>query len=80
MKDTDTTNAILDLDGASCTSCVYTIEHLGKRIRGVKDIFVDRGTSQIQLDYDGNQETVEKLISIVQKIGYNAALRTDLSD
>ena len=71
MEDTRTTT-ILDVDGATCTSCVYTIEHVGKRIHGVHDVYVDRAAQQIQLDYDGNPETVEKLITIVQRIGYNA--------
>ncbi|AFG37234.1 cation transporter [Spirochaeta africana] len=69
------TTAILDVDGATCTSCVYTIEHVGKRIKGVNDVYVDRASHQIQLDYDGNPDTVEKLITVVQRIGYNARLQ-----
>ncbi|GAB6089680.1 cation transporter [Spirochaeta dissipatitropha] len=72
----DTITTRLQLDGANCSSCVYTIEHLGRKMDGVKDIYVDRATQQIELSYDGNEETVEKLITIVKKIGYTAA-RTD---
>lgn len=46
-------------------------------MEGVKDIFVDRATQEIELTYDGNDDTVEKLIAIVNKIGYTAT-RTDL--
>lgn len=73
--DDETHKAILDLTGATCTSCVYTIEHVGKRIKGVKDINVDRGAHEIQLEYDGSPDTINTIISIVQRIGYDAQLR-----
>ncbi len=76
MNDTDEQKkAILDLEGGTCTSCSIAIEHYGKRLVGVSDIFVDRGTSTIQLEYDGDPETINKLVGMVQKIGYSAALR-----
>jgi copper chaperone CopZ len=34
-------NAVLDLEGAHCAFCVYTIEHLGRKVQGVKDIKVN---------------------------------------
>lgn len=73
---TPSKKAILDLEGATCTSCVYTIEHVGSRIKGVEDIYVDRGAQQINLEYNGDTAIVEKLIGIIQRIGYNASLRT----
>lgn len=68
--------AILDLEGATCTSCIITIEHLGRRMDGVSDCYVDRGTGTIQVEYDGNQESLEKLCDLVDKIGYHAEIRT----
>ncbi|HUX51710.1 MAG TPA: heavy metal-associated domain-containing protein [Spirochaetia bacterium] len=68
--------AILDLEGATCTSCSIAIEHYGNRLHGVSDILVDRRTKTIQLEYDGTADTVDKIIAMVQKIGYNAVLRS----
>jgi len=68
--------AILDLVGASCTSCAITIEHVGRRIDGISDIFVDRGTSTIQIEYDGNHESLERICDVVDRIGYEATIRT----
>lgn len=68
--------AILDLEGATCTSCIITIEHLGRRMDGVSDVFVDRGTNTIQVEYDGNRESLKKLCELVDKIGYHAEIRT----
>ena len=68
-------HAILDLTGATCTSCVIAIEHLGRRIHGVSDITVDRATSTIQVEYDGNREALDKICEFVSRIGYSAEVR-----
>ncbi|TVQ28062.1 MAG: heavy-metal-associated domain-containing protein [Spirochaetaceae bacterium] len=65
----------MDLVGAKCTSCAITIEHVGRKISGISDIFVDRGTSTIQIEYDGNREALEKVCQLVDKIGYEATIR-----
>jgi len=70
------TRAVFDLEGATCTSCSIAIEHYGNRLHGVSEIVVDRQTKTIQLEYDGSADTVDKIIAMVQKIGYNAVLRT----
>ncbi|WP_455381278.1 cation transporter [Salinispira pacifica] len=77
MSDTATNKkAILDLEGGTCTSCSIAIEHFGKKLKGVSDIYVDRGTSTIQLSYNGDPETIDKIVGMVDRIGYSAALRT----
>jgi len=68
--------AVLDLIGASCTSCAITIEHVGRRLDGISDIFVDRGTSTIQIEYDGNRESLDRICDVVERIGYEATIRT----
>lgn len=76
MKGTiDTKKAILDLQGGTCTSCSIAIEHLGRKIKGIQDIYVDRGTSTINVEYDGNTESLEKIVQFVDKIGYEASIR-----
>ena len=70
----ETKRALIDVDGATCTSCVYTIEHVGKKLKGVNDCYVDRNTSQIQLSYDGRDETLDEIVHLVDRIGYNAVV------
>ncbi len=67
--------AILDLEGGTCTSCSIAIEHLGRKIEGITDIFVDRGTSTIQVEYDGNVEALDRIVQFVDRIGYEASIR-----
>ena len=72
---TQSSRAILDLVGATCTSCAITIEHAGRRISGIRDIFVDRGTSTIQVEYDGRYSALDKICEVVKRIGYEARVR-----
>ncbi|GEM_PF-1327904 len=66
----------LDLTGANCTSCSIGIEHMGRRIHGVHEIGVNRAEGAIHLDFDGNPETVTKIIEFVEMLGYKASIRT----
>ncbi len=76
MSDSTTSNkAVFDLEGANCASCSITIEHFARRLKGVTDVYVDRADSTIRLDYDGNADTVKKIIGLVDRIGYKATLR-----
>ncbi len=68
--------AVLDLEGGTCTSCSIAIEHFGRKLTGVSEIYVDRGSSTIQLQYDGDPGTIDKIVGMVERIGYSAALRT----
>lgn len=68
-----------DLVGATCTSCVFGIEHMGRRIKGVDDIEVDRTAGEIHLDFDGNPATVEKIVQFVEAIGYEARVKRTAS-
>ncbi len=70
----ETKKAVLDLIGATCTSCSITIEHVGRKLEGVSDILVDRGTSTIQVEYDGNRESLEKIVELVDRLGYEARI------
>ena len=69
---TETKNAVLLLQGATCTSCSIAIEHLGRRLDGVSDIYVDRGSGTIHVAYDGNQQILDRLIDFVDQLGYRA--------
>ena len=67
--------ATMDLKGAHCASCVYTIEHVGRKIKGIEDIFVDAGKREIRVTYDGDPLSLEKITDVIHRLGYSAALR-----
>jgi len=71
----DTKKAVLDLEGANCTSCSIAIEHIGRKLKGVEDIFVDRGTSTVQVEYSGETEVLDTIVNFVDRLGYHASIR-----
>ena len=72
-----TARAVYDLDGGTCTSCAYTIEHLGRKLSGVRDIFVDVNAATLAVDYEPAAEraVLDGIPEIVRRIGYTAARR-----
>lgn len=71
----ETKKAILDLQGGTCTSCSIAIEHFAKRLDGIHSVEVDRGASEIHVEYNGDTTYLDKIIEMVEKIGYEAWLR-----
>ena len=69
------TKAVLDLEGAHCASCAYTIEHLGRKVEGVKDIRVVTATGEAHVQYEGNPGSLERIVEIIRTIGYDASIR-----
>ncbi|GEM_PF-668538 len=74
-ENTQSKKAVLDLEGAHCASCAYTIEHLGRKVEGVKDIRVVTATGEAHVEYEGNPGSLERIVEIVKRIGYNASIR-----
>ncbi len=73
----DRARAVYDLDGGTCPSCAYTIEHLGRKLAGVRDVFVDVNASTLEVEYEqaAEPEVLAGIPEIVRRIGYNAARR-----
>jgi copper chaperone CopZ len=61
----------MEMLGFGCTSCVYTIEKLGRKIPGVKSISANLGTKRIEVVHAGDRaEIVNKITDIVSRIGH----------
>ncbi len=69
-----TRKGVVALKGAHCSSCAYTIEHLGRKIKGIQSIRVRTDEQKAYVDYDGPAKLLDKIVEIVAKIGYSAAV------
>lgn len=69
--------AILDLEGADCASCAYAIEHTGRKVAGVTDVYVDINAGEARVEYAGSAAALEKITRIVRSLGYDAKVRTE---
>lgn len=67
----------LDLKGANCPSCVFAIEHHGRKMKGISDVRVDVTKNLIEVDYDGPSEQLEGIAAIVKQLGYEATVKAD---
>ena len=72
MNDSKYTTATIELVGANCTSCSIAIEHMGEKLPGVRDIWVDKEHSRVYVDYTGDQEVLDAICTFVHTIGYQA--------
>ena len=64
----------VNIDGMTCSACVRTVEDAVKGEPGVKKASVNFATEKLQVTYDNDTTTIDTLIDIVNKKGYNARL------
>jgi len=67
--------AILEVEGAHCASCSYAIEHMGRKVQGVEEIRVHPDSQEIHVSYGGDPQSLERIIEIVHRLGYEARVR-----
>ncbi|WP_319562938.1 heavy metal-associated domain-containing protein [Marispirochaeta sp.] len=77
LERTNSKQATLKLSGATCTSCVFTIEHAGRKVQGVGEVSVDAGKGEINVTYGGNAGSLERIKEIVHRLGYSAEIDWD---
>jgi copper chaperone CopZ len=49
-------------------------------VDGVSEVAVDSANHEIRVTHGGNPEALDRIIDIVRRLGYEAALRPDKSD
>jgi copper chaperone CopZ len=69
----------LQLQGANCASCAYSIEHIGRKLKGVDEVKVDAASETVTVDFsEGDhqfqQQALHKIIEVVRKLGYEATI------
>jgi len=72
--------AILDVKGAHCGSCVYAIEHAGRKLAGVNEVRVHTAEKQIHVEYDGDSAVLTGLCDLVTRLGHSATIRSADAD
>ena len=67
--------AVLTMDGVGCGSCAYTIERVGRKQHGVKDVRVYVGRGEIEVTYSGDETALAAIQDIVRRIGHRAEIK-----
>lgn len=71
----DLKTEVLEVNGARCASCVYAIEHMGRKVPGVREVRVDPASQEIRVTYSGDEAALDGIIQIVARLGYEARRR-----
>ena len=72
--------AVLDVQGMSCSGCIYTIKTGLADLDGVSDVLVDVGSGRVEVFYDSVRvEDPQKIASAITAVGYPATLKLTMT-
>ena len=72
--------ALLDVQGMSCSGCVYTIKSSLADMEGINDVLVDVSGGRVEVYYDAQKlADVERIANAISSSGYPATLRQTLT-
>ncbi len=64
-----------DVFGMSCAACSARITKVVSKVEGVQEVNVNLLRNSMEIDYDGQPQTIDDVIAAVKKAGYGAALQ-----
>ncbi len=68
-----------DITGMSCAACSARVQKAAGEVPGVTDANVNLLKNSMELDYDGNPETIDAVCAAIDRAGYGAHPRTPQS-
>ncbi|MCP4626661.1 MAG: hypothetical protein GY850_24615 [bacterium] len=72
--------AVLDVQGMSCSGCIYTIKTGLAGIDGISDVLVDVGSGRVEVFYDSTRvNDPRKIASAITAVGYPATLKQTMT-
>ncbi len=72
--------AVLDVQGMSCSGCVYTIKSSLADMEGINEVLVDVSGGQVEVYYNAQKlSDVDRIANAISASGYPATLRQTLT-
>ena len=68
---------IFDVRGMTCAACSARVEKTTAKVPGVEQVSVNLLKNSMEVDYDGNPETIAAISAAVDKAGYGAFPRAE---
>jgi copper chaperone CopZ len=65
---------VLKIEGMTCSHCEMTVSKAIRSVSGVKDVDVSHETNSAKITARKGKVKIEKLIEIVESIGYKASV------
>ncbi len=77
---TNMAKVVLDVQGMSCSGCIYTIKSGLADIDGIDDVLVDLTSGRVEVFYDSTRVTdLDKVASAISAVGYPATLKQTMT-
>ncbi len=77
---TSMAKAVLDVEGMSCSGCIYTIKSGLADIDGIDDVLVDLNNGRVEVFYDSSRVTdLDQVVSAITAVGYPATLKQTMT-
>jgi len=74
LEDEHMERITLNISGMTCAACAKNIERVVNKQDGVKECTVNYGTEKLNIEFDKNLITFEKISAVVQRAGYTLHL------
>lgn len=72
--------AVLDVQGMSCSGCIYQIKSGLADIGGIDDVLVDLSSGRVEVFYDSTRlKDSEKIAAAITAVGYPATLKKTMT-
>ncbi|WP_460997279.1 cation transporter, partial [Staphylococcus aureus] len=65
----------LEITGMICAACSIRIEKVLNKMNGVQNATVNLTTEQAKVDYYHEETDADKLVTRIQKLGYDASIK-----
>jgi copper chaperone len=80
VPDANSAKAVLDVQGMSCSGCIYTIKSSLAGIEGISDVLVDLNSGRVEVFYDRTKvKNLDPIASAITAAGYPATLKQTLT-
>jgi copper chaperone CopZ len=63
----------LKIEGMHCSSCAISIDFDLEDTEGVREVSTNYARQQTEISYDRDKVSLEKILSIIQSLGYKAS-------
>lgn len=73
--------AVLDVEGMSCSGCIYQIKTGLADIKGINDVLVDVNSGRVEVFYDSARvKEPAKIATAITAVGYPATLKQTMTE
>ncbi len=77
---TNSAKAVLDVQGMSCSGCIYTIKSSLAGFEGIRDVLVDLNSGRVEVFYDSTKvSNLEPIASAITAAGYPATVKQTMT-